>query len=437
MSRPATPQQRGGPRTGIVEGWELRRARQRDANSGAWKGLLFIVVALGLLVVGGWIAARPVLGPAVTGLFEDNPGIIRIPIVADLLRAELGDRLGAPAASEDREVEFVIDRGQGIDEIQENLIDAGLLTDTLAFKYLVVSDRVDQLIEAGIYTMNQRMSPSDLVTRLAGDPDPATPQVTLALRPGLRIEQIVAYLQRQTEETDLELDPKELLTLATDPRPELFDEYPFLRQIPKGNGLEGYLAGGVYAVPIDINADEFLHLLLQQWEEDSGDLVAQARKNGIDFYDALTIASLVEREAKVDADRARIAGVYWNRLDPKLNGQTGGLMQADPSVVYATDSTALDDLAVNKWPGYLFWDTLGVADLATVNVNGDLQSHQTYQNPGLPQWPIATPTRTSLEAALEPDTSKDLLFFYACPGSDTHTFARTAAQHSRNIAKCQ
>ena len=50
-----------------------------------------------------------------------------MPIVADLLRAELGDRLGKPAGSEDREVEFVIDQGQTIDEIEENLVDAGLL----------------------------------------------------------------------------------------------------------------------------------------------------------------------------------------------------------------------------------------------------------------------------------------------------------------------
>ncbi|HZW01414.1 MAG TPA: endolytic transglycosylase MltG, partial [Candidatus Deferrimicrobium sp.] len=158
---------------------------------------------------------------------------------------------------------------------------------------------------------------------------------------------------------------------------------------------------------------------------------------GIDFYDALTVASLVEREVKVDIDRAKVAGVYWNRLDPKLNGATGGLMQADPTVVYATDSMALDELATGKWPNYLFWDTLGVADLATVNVSPELQSHQTYQQPGLPDWPIATPTRASIEAALDPDTRKDFLFFYACPGSDTHTFAKTAAQHSRNIAQCE
>ena len=437
MSGPQTPQPRSGQRVGIVEGWELRRARQRDANSGAWKGLLFVVVLLIGLVIGGWIVARPVIGPAVTGLFEQNPGILHMPIVADLLRAELGDRLGKPASSEATEVKFVIDPGQTVDEIQENLVDAGLLTDPLAFKYLIMSDRVDQLLEAGTYTMDTGMSPQAVVTRLAADPDPPTPVVNLALRPGLRIEQIAAYLQAQTEETELSLDPKEFLDLATDPRPELFDEFPFLRQVSEGNSLEGFLAGGVYPVPMDINADEFLHLLLQEWEEDSGDLVAQARKKGIDFYDALTVASLVEREVKVDSDRAKVAGVYWNRLDPKLNGATGGLMQADPTVVYATDSMALDELATGKWPNYLFWDTLGVADLATVNVSPELQSHQTYQQPGLPDWPIATPTRASIEAALDPDTRKDFLFFYACPGSDTHTFAKTAAQHSRNIAQCE
>jgi UPF0755 protein len=427
---------RSGQRVGIVEGWELRQAQQRSANSGAWKGLAFVVIALAVLVVGGWIVARPVLGPAVTRLFEENPGVIRMPIVADLLRAELGDRIGRPAG-EDREVRFVIDQGQTIDEIQENLVDAGLLTDTLAFRYLVVSDRVDQLIQAGTYTMTPLMSPSDVVSRLAADPDPPTPVVNLALRPGLRLEQIAAYLQQQKEQSGLELDPKEFLELARNPRPELFDEYRFLRQIPEGNSLEGFLAGGLYPVPVDINADELLHLLLQQWEEDSGDLVTQARKKGVDFYDVLTIASLVEREVKVDADRTRVAGVYWNRLDPELNGATAGLMQADPTVVYAADTMALADRATAKWPEYVFWDTLGVADLATVDVSTELRSHQTYQNPGLPDWPIATPTRASIEAAIEPNTKNGLLYFYACPGADEHVFAKTAAQHSRNIARCQ
>lgn len=434
MTGPAR-QPRGGQRTGIVENWEVRRSHRQEANSGAWKGLAFVAVAITVLVVGGWFALRPVLGPAVTGLFEGNPGIINMPIVADLLSAELGDRLNAPAGTVDQEVDFIIEPGQTIDEIQENLVASGVLTDTLAFKYLIVTDRVDQLIKSGPYTLSTVMSPRELVVRLAGSPDPPTPVTTLALRPGLRIEQIVAYLEQQTAKTDLELDPREFRDLALEPKPELREDYPFLSGAPEGNSLEGFLAGGVYEVPIDITADELLRRLLHQWREDSSDLVAQARKKKVDFYDAMVIASLVEREAKVDKDRARIAGVYWNRLDPKLNGPTAGLMQADPTVVYAADTVALDDIGIAKWPEYLFWDTLGV-DLNTVNVPNGLGSFQTYQNPGLPDWPIATPSRKSMQAALSPNTKGDLLFFYACPGSDTHKFAKTLAGHQKNINKC-
>ena len=216
MSGPTGPQPRGG-RVGIVEGWELRQARQREANSGAWRGLIFVLIAILVLGVGGWFAARPVLGPAVTGLFQDNPGIIRIPILGDLLRAELSDRIGASAADDDTEIRFVIEPGQTIDEIQQNLVDAGLIRDTVAFKYLVVSDHVDELIQAGTYTMTPRMSPTDVVGRLAADPDPPTPVINLALRPGLRIEQIVAYLEQQTQEAGLELDPAEFRELAAHP----------------------------------------------------------------------------------------------------------------------------------------------------------------------------------------------------------------------------
>lgn len=436
MSGPPPRGRRGGQRVGIVEGWELRRDHHTDANSGGWKGLAFVVAVIAVLVVGGWFAIRPTLGPILTGLFEDNPGIIRIPVVADLLRADLADRLDKPAGNSTKAVRFVIEQGDTIAQIEENLVDDGLLTDKVAFQYLVVGDRVDQLIQAGTYTMNPSMSPRDIVTRLAADPDPPTPKMTLALRPGLRIEQIVAYLQQQADTTDLELDPSEFRKMALDPPPELIDEYQFLKkQLPKGNSLEGFLAGGVYEVPIDITADEFISMLIKQWQRDNAKLIAQARNKKVNFYDALIIASIVEREAKVDKERARIAGVYWNRLDPQVNTETAGLMQADPTVVYASDTMKLADINIKNWPDYLFWDTLGV-DLNTVNVSRSLSSFQTYQNPGLPDWPIATPTHKSIVAAINPNTKKGLLYFYSCPGSDTHKFAKTAKRHARNINSC-
>ena|GEM_PF-1309362 len=437
MSGPAP---RGGSqgRVGIVEGWELRqnKKQKKDANSGAFKGLVFVVVALVLITVGGWFAARPVMGPALTGLFEESPGIVNLPVVSDLLAAELSDRLNAPVANGDREAEFVIETGQSVDAISTNLVDQGLLTDEVAFKYAVVTDRVDELIKAGIYTVTPPITPAAIATRLAGDPDPPTPTVLLDMRHGRRIEQHVAYLQQETEQTDLELNPKEFLRLVRNPSTDLRKQYKFLSKAPADNSLEGFLFGGAYEVPIDITAEELMHQMLGKWDKANSKYVTQAPKKGYDFYEALTIASLVEREAKADSDRAKIASVYWNRLNPKVNKQTGGLMQADPTVVYATDSMALEDINVKKWDKYHFWDLLGEADYSTVNVPKKYESFQTYQNPGLPDWPIVTPSSKSIQAALNPATKTKNLYFYACPDADTHKFARTLKQHQNNINKC-
>ena len=113
MSGPA-PQGRGGGRVGIVEGWELRHAHKQDANSGAFKGLAFVLVALVLLVVGGWFAARPMIGPAAASFFEDNPGMVNMPLVSDLLAAEFTDRINTSAVNQEGVVEFVIEPDQAL-----------------------------------------------------------------------------------------------------------------------------------------------------------------------------------------------------------------------------------------------------------------------------------------------------------------------------------
>ena len=425
-------------RVGIVENWELRKHKSRDANSGAFKGILFVVVALLLITIGGWFAARPMVGPFLTDTFEEHPGIINYPVVGDLVGAEFADRLDKPVAISGEEAEFVIAQGETVDDIEANLVAAGLLEDESAFKYAVVRDRVDQLIKPGPYTIKTPVTPAALASRLQAAPDPPPTMATLDMRPARRLEQTVAYLQQETEKAEdpLELDPREFLKLARNPSNKLRNQYPFLKQSPQDASLEGFLYPGTYAVPVDITAEELLHQMLGEFDDNAAKYVNQAKKKGLDFWQTLTIASLVEREAKADSDRRKIAGVYTNRLDPKVNKETAGLLQADPTVVYATDSMALEDLAVKKWDEYLFWDLLGEADYSVVNVAPQYASYQTYQNAGLPDGPIVTPSAKSIEAALNPATKSKLLYFYACDGSDTHNFAKSFNKHQSNIDKC-
>ena len=152
------------------------------------------------------------LGSAVTGLFQDNPGIIRFPVVADLLAAELADRIDRPASADAQEVRLTIDHGRVDRRDPRRAHGAAACSPTPSrFHYLVVSDRVDQLIVAGTYTMNTGMSPREVVERLAGSPDPPPKVVTLAIRDGLRIEQIAGLLQKMKEEDGLELDVRDFL----------------------------------------------------------------------------------------------------------------------------------------------------------------------------------------------------------------------------------
>ncbi|MEX1296445.1 MAG: endolytic transglycosylase MltG [Candidatus Limnocylindrales bacterium] len=437
--------QGGNGRVGIVENWELRQGKQQDANSGAFKGIAFVAVALVLIVVGGWYAARPMVGPAVEGIFEDNPGIVGVPLVSDLLAAEFGDRIDTPAAGGNVEAEFVVGSdiapGTALDVVQADLVEQGLLDDEAAFRYAMARDSVDELIRPGTFTLTPPITPASIADRLALPPDPPTPVVALDMRVQRRLEQTVAYLQQEVEDPEvaLELDPNEFKRLARNPTNKLRNDYPFLSTLPKGNTLEGYLYPGTYEVEVDITAEELLRLMLDKWDERMSKYVRQANNKGVDFYEALTIASLVEREARADKDRRKIAGVYWNRLDPKLAKKAGtnGLLQADPTVVYATDSMALEDIGLKDWDEYVFWDLLGLADYSTVDVDAKYASYQTYQNPGLPDSPIVTPAAPSMEAALNPATRGGNMFFYACPDSTTHKFAKNANKHLRNINSCE
>jgi hypothetical protein len=185
------------------------------------RGLAF-VLAMVVVLVGSLRAVLVGRCVPVSGLFEGNQQIIRIPFVSEMLEVELADRLHGPAGTDPTPVQVVIEAGQTVPEIEASLVEQGLLTDRLAFQYLVASQRVDQLIQAGTFTMDRTMSPSQVVDRLKASPDPVTPRVLLSLREGLRIEQVVPSEARP------EMDVK---AFRYQPRPpnDLRDEYDFLK----------------------------------------------------------------------------------------------------------------------------------------------------------------------------------------------------------------
>jgi len=393
-------------------------------------GAVVAILCLAVLIVAvGVVLLRPALSDWAVGVAGSNPQALRMGFVADLVADALGDELTAPVSDDTTPVPFVIDSGATASEVAASLAGAGLVSRPLVFEYAAITSGQADELQAGTYELTAAMTPQEILATLKQAP---VLTISVGLREGLRLEQIAAYLQT------LDIRPeaaREFLELARKPTAELRADYPFLETLPEGRSLEGYLAAGTYEVYPFVTGEEIVRLQLDEFGRrlQEFDAVAAAKKDGRDFYDVLTLASIVEREAAVDADRPLVAGVYADRLDKEI--WPTRLLQSDPTVIYAWDSAKLDDLELDQWPEYFFWKTIG-KPLASLEVPKAYQGYQTYQTPGLPSGPIATPTMASIKAALDPDTRKGYLFFYLKnDGSKRQAFARTYEEHLANIRK--
>jgi UPF0755 protein len=165
--------------------------------------------------------------------------------------------------------------------------------------------------------------------------------------------------------------------------------------------LEGYLFPDTYAFPDGTRARDAILEMVKRFEREwKPEWNAQLAKGSLTRHQAVTLASIVEREAKVAAERPVIAAVYINRLRAKM------LLQADPTVQYAR----------------------GKHSARLLNKDLEIDSpYNTYKYPGLPPGPIASPGGPSLVAALYP-ADVPFLYFVAAPDGH-HEFRKTLAEH--------
>jgi UPF0755 protein len=181
---------------------------------------------------------------------------------------------------------------------------------------------------------------------------------------------------------------------------------------PAASDLEGYLFPDTYALPRSADAAAIVRAMVDRFlEVFTPELQAAQRARGLSVRQFVTLASIVEKETGQADERPLVAAVYTNRL------RVGMGLQCDPTVIYAL-------LRAGKYTGNLRREDLMFDS-----------PYNTYRYAGLPPGPIASPGRGSLEAAARPAAVDYLYFLSRNDGS--HEFARSLAEHNRNVQKYQ
>jgi len=331
-----------------------------------------------------------------------SPDDLLIGAYLDAKAAELEQSAG----DDDTPVTFVVEPGETATDIAARLKRKGLISDAELFRRYAQYHGLDAGIETGEFTLRQTMTIPEIAQALQQG---QRPEQVVTIQEGLRLEQVAAAVAAQTS-----ISQQEFLLLATTGWRDSGFVFDFLADLPPAATLEGFLFPETYRLPEEPVATDLLGRMLETFgARVTPEMQAAAANRGLSVYELVTLASIVEREAVLDEERAIIAGVYHNRLD------AGWFLDACPTVQYALGTPD------HWWPQFM---------LEATEVDSP---YNTYRNLGLPPGPICSPGLASIRAAAYPADTDYYFFLADCTKNDgSHLFAVTHEEHLRNYGVC-
>ncbi len=360
--------------------------------------LLFIGLVGAVLVAAVWAGlslpsmAEEIYGPAAPSLSF----VQRISYSARLLLSQ--DKLLQPSQVESSPQLFRVEPGEAVNTIAFRLEQARLIPDAVSFRDLLIFKGWDTAIQSGDFSLSASMSAFEIARTIQ---DASSALVRFSIYPGWRAEEIAAALPL----SGMQIDPQAFLDLVRNPSRLALPE-----SLKDLDSLEGFLFPDTYSLPRKISAEDLIMILVRRFDQQvTADLREQYQRRGLTLQQAVTLASIVEREAVVKDEEAMIASVFYNRL------AAGMRLESDPTTQYALGYS-------DAWGSW--WKTgLTLGDLRIDS------PYNTYVVSGLPPAPISNPGLSALQAVAYPAESPYYFFRAACDGSGRHNFSRTYEEH--------
>lgn len=282
---------------------------------------------------------------------------------------------------------IVIKKGSNVDDIANVLFLEKLIRNRVVFYAVVKQLGIERDLQAGDFELSPSMDAYTIAKTLTkGSID-----VWVTIPEGLRKEEIAELLTKELPS----FSSSEFLTIAR----------------------EGYLFPDTYLLPRTSDADKVVETLLETHNQKVSKLITKDKlaKLGLESEnDVLTLASLVEREARLSEDRIPVASVYLKRLSEPMR------LQVDATVQYAL---GYDIIEKSWWKRGLTFQDLKVDS-----------PYNTYENDGIPPGPICNPGLAAIEAVLEADRDTPYLYYVNDIYGKLH-YAKNLAEHEKNVAK--
>jgi len=294
----------------------------------------------------------------------------------------------------DEVVRVEVAPGASVRGVIRQLSNQGVVADPRAVALYLRAHNVRPNIKAGTYEFPARASPARIITMLE--------QGAVVLEQLTVVEgSTFADLRRA-----LERHPAVTKTLKGKPDAQVMAIIGHANELPEGRFFPDtyrFAARTTDADILKLAYESMARVLAQAWEQ---------RREGLPIstpYEALTLASIVEKETGLASERPRIAGVFTTRL------RTGMRLQSDPTVIYGIGA---------KYDG----------DIRTRDLSTDTP-YNTYTRAGLPPTPIALPGRESVMAVVRPHETGDIFFVATGDGTGAHHFSKTLEEHNQAVRK--
>ncbi|HHY72912.1 MAG TPA: endolytic transglycosylase MltG [Bacillus bacterium] len=301
------------------------------------------------------------------------------------------------------QINVTIPIGSSVRGIANILEENGVIKDATVFRYYV-KFKNEAGFQAGDYKLSPAMEFGDIIAQLKTGKVMMEPEFTITIPEGKQLEEIATIISKKTNYSEKEiiekLDNRGYVESLIKKYPSILSEEILQKNIR--HPLEGYLFPATFDFyEKEPKLEEIIENMITKTEDVVSPYLDQIAENGLSIHEFMTIASLIEEEASVKADREKISTVFYNRLKKKMP------LQTDPTVLYS----------------------LGKHQVGITYKDLEVDSpYNTYKIQGLPPGPIASPGEISMAAAVNP-TDANYLYFYSRPNGET-IFTNTLNEHN-------